>query len=158
MNWTINQTFTPTRVVGVEVVANFTINKIGNNSIADGTNLLYGCSATQIKDGFSTPTSEKSSTNRTINVEYPPLVTINKPANNNWSQTQTATLSWTVTSAFDSGTAYSTRIWTNESGTWNPRIGAIQATNDTAVTKTYFFNEKSYIEWGVQASQSNDAN
>ena len=158
LNWTINQTFTPTRVVGVEVVANFTINKIGNNSIADGTNLLYGCSATQIKDGFSTPTSEKSSTNRTINVEYPPLVTINKPANNNWSQTQTATLSWTVTSAFDSGIAYSTRIWTNESGTWNPRTGAIQATNDTAVTKTYFFNEKSNIVWSVQAIQSNDAN
>ena len=158
LNWTINQTFTPTRAIGVEVVANFTINKIGNNSIADGTNLLYGCSATQIKDGFSTPTSEKSSTNRTINVEYPPLVTINKPANNNWSQTQTATLSWTVTSAFDSGIAYSTRIWTNESGTWNPRTGAIQATNDTTVTKTYFFNEKSNIVWSVQASQSNDAN
>ena len=164
LNWTINQTFTPNPLAGVEVVANFTINKIGNNSIADGTDLLFGCSATQIKNltgksgsASAIVTSEKSSANRTINVEYPPLVTINKPANNNWSQTQVATLSWTVTSAFTSGTTFSTRIWTNESGTWNPRTGTIIATNDTAFTKTYLFNEKSAIVWSIEAKQQNDA-
>ncbi len=163
-NWTVNQTFTPATATESQVVFGFTINKVGNLSISDGSDIIFGFRANQVKNlsgSGNEPliTSNAASANRTFNVEYPPLITLNKPATGNWSTTRTATLSWTVTSAFvPSGTTFLTRIWTNETGEWLPQTGTITATNNTAVTKTYVFPEKSYIDWTVEAIQSNDAN
>ena len=71
-SWTINQTHTITEPTqDTEVAADFVINKFGNNSIADGTSVLFSCSATQIKNNLEDgPISEKSSSNRTLNIDY----------------------------------------------------------------------------------------
>jgi hypothetical protein len=70
--WAINQTniiAKPTQ--DAEIIAGFTINKFGNNSIADGTSVLFSCSATQVKGNLEDgPISEKSSPNRTLNIDY----------------------------------------------------------------------------------------
>ncbi|KKK74377.1 hypothetical protein LCGC14_2884380, partial [marine sediment metagenome] len=128
---------------------------------SDGTNLLYGCSATQTKAYTdSTPiVSEKSSANRTLHVEYPPTITINKPVDGAWNTSRTVELSWTVATKWDSGTTILTRLWTNESdGVWAPATGTIEVTNNTAKIQTYYFNELSDITWGIKATQYNDAN
>lgn len=166
-SWNLNSTFNISSLTtydGGVFAYGFVFNGGDNTSIADGTDVLYGCLAAQVinlSDSGNEPliTTEDSSANRTLNVEYPPLITLNTFADGNWSPSRTVTLSWTVTSAFvPSGTTFLTRIWTNETGEWLPQTGTITAINNTAITKTYVFPEKSDIDWTVEAIQSNDAN
>ena len=161
--WLANDTFTPTQAVGVEIVANFTINKFGNESIADGTNLLYSCSATQTKaytDATDEPAivSEKSSANRTLNVEYPPITTLNGPTDDSWSSTKLVNLSWTTHTEFDAGTTILTRVWTNESGVWALKTGTIPVINNTQYDYNCNFDELTAISWTIEAIQITDGN
>lgn len=161
--WLANDTFTPDQAVGVEIVANFTINKFGNESIADGTNLLYSCSATQTKaytdaTDESAITSEKSSANRTLNVEYPPITTLNGPTDDSWSSTKLVNLSWTTHTEFDAGTTILTRVWTNESGVWALKTGTIPVINNTQYDYNCNFDELTAISWTIEAIQITDGN
>jgi len=152
--WGINSTFSPVMAAGVEIVANFTI-----ENQTDGKDVVFGCSATQVKalDGLAPTSSEKSSANRTLNVEFPPETTLNGPTDNSWSQTKVTNLSWTTLTTTDSGTIL-TRLWTNESGIWAPRTGTIEVTNNTQKDYNYDFDEGTAIRWTIEAIQYNDAN
>jgi len=157
-SWQINSTFTPVSALGVEVVANFTINGFGNASIADGNTTLFSCSFTQVRnDQVGGATSEKSSLNRTLNVEYPPQVTLNNPADNNWSKNRLVSLNYTIVSAFGSSIApFKTRIFTNETGDWLPRTGTINADNNTDTLRDYTFPELTAILWNIEAKDANN--
>ncbi len=159
-NWTVNQTHTPLTPEEGVVIANFTINKFGNASIPDGSNLLFGCLASQQKnnsDSGNEPLilSNDASANRTLNVEYPAEVTLNSPSDLNWSSNLRVSLEWTVVSAF-TDSKFITRVWTNESGVWALATGSILANNNTRVTQDYTFQELSQVVWGVQAIQQDD--
>ncbi len=145
--------------VGAQIVENFTINGFGNESIPDGTDLIFGCSFSQRKTiGELGVSSERSSANRTLNVEYPPTTTLIGPADGNWSKNLRVNLSYTTLTKHDTGTSFTTRIWTNETGEWLPATGTIIAQNNTQVSKDYIFDEKTSIIWGVQSIQQNDGN
>ncbi|KKL82649.1 hypothetical protein LCGC14_1982650, partial [marine sediment metagenome] len=161
--WTANDTHTlanPT--AGVEVIANFTINKFGNASIGDGNVTIFGCSATQVKHigapNSTSVTNEKSSANRTFTAEYPPQVTLNEPADNNWSKSGRLRINYTVVSAFGQFVApFKSRIWTNESdGQWRPQTGTRDALNNTHTNQDYTFQVQTAIVWGIQATDKNN--
>ena len=164
-NWTVNSTHIVAAPTSTgEVTTNFTINTrgaIGNASIPSGTQLLFGCFASQKKSfGDDSPTfSNSSSVNRTLVVEYPPNITIIKPVDTLWNQSKKVGLSWRVSSSdISSGTVFSTRVWTNESGVWSPRTGTVQSNNNTVKSLDYTFDELSQIVWGIQAFRKNDGN
>ncbi len=157
LSWTLNETHIPTNPgVGGQVVVNFTINKFGNESIPDGTDLLYGCSVYQNKTlGDELVNSEHSSANQTINIEYPPTVTLNI-ADGKWFNTTTVNLSWTATSKHGSGVApFPCKIWTNQSG-WALRAGGILADNDTQTSQFLSFTDQTAISWNVICSDATD--
>lgn len=72
--WKINQTHVPSKPTqDAEVTSSFTINKLGNNSLADGTRIVFGCSAVQAKNLLEgILVTEEYSLNRTIIIAYPP--------------------------------------------------------------------------------------
>ncbi|MAF50793.1 MAG: hypothetical protein CMH64_01750 [Nanoarchaeota archaeon] len=160
-DWKANSTHTPSpdsAVESAQVVANFTINGFDNASIADGTDLLYSCYASQETSELSeTQTSNTASTNRTLNVEYPPTTTLNGPTTDSWSATRVVNLSWTTSTTFDSGTTILTRVWTNESGVWAVRTGTIEVTNNTQYDHNYNFDELTDIRWAIEAIQYSDS-
>ncbi len=142
------------------IIANFSINKS-----VDGFRIIFGCLSFQIKNLTGVAgspealvISDDSSANRTVFVEFPPKVTLSKPADNAWNQSQRVVLSYTPSTTFDGGTLIDTRIWTNGSGEWLPRTGVIKVRNNTVWNQSYFFAEKTDIRWGIQAIQANDQN
>lgn len=167
-NWTINDSFLNVNAGAGSptVTANFTINKLGNASLADGTVYTVGCSFTQQindtngTDGNMNPgfaiLSEKTTTNVTLLVEYPPETTLNSPANNNWSKNVKVKLNYTALTRHDGNTQLESRLWTNETGAWLPAAGARIATNNTPVIQDYIFQDLSDIVWGVQTNEQNN--
>ncbi len=165
-NWGINETFNPVEQSGVTVVRGFVLNGFGNASILDGSDVLYGCSATQVKNLTGKPdaiealvTSEKSSSNRTLHVEYPPEIVLTHPPDSNWSKSKSLVVNWSVISAFGTNVdPFSCQIWTNETGTWQFKLGGINADNNTNTSQSITFQEKSAIKYGVKCFDGNDGN
>ena len=158
--YSINQSFTPTPLTGATVVANFTHARFPNASLPDGTDLIFSCSATQqTNDGAFVISSEKSSTNRTINVEYPPEVTLNSPPDANWSKSKRFNINFTTVSAFGTGVSpFTCQVFTNESGNWVAETGGITANNNTGKVQQVVLLEKSQIAYGVKCHDGNDGN
>lgn len=161
--WLANETFTPIKSDG-EVIANFTYNTLENASIADGTDLLFSCSVVQDKvmntsDNFNhTITSEFSSPNRTVNIEYPPQIVLNAPANNSVFSTLQTEFNFTVTSAFTSSTTSFCQLWTNETGTTAVALSGISAANNTVTSIKFQIQDLSYIDWSIRCQEGGDAN
>ncbi len=164
--WHANASLTNNSVYDVgnqEYIANFSIVTSNDTSIPDGTNLIATCSASQIFNGTEADTgiisNEKSSGNITVNIERPPNIVLNGPADNNWSRGKQVGLQFTITSSFGTSIApFKARIWTNETGVWMPSTGILNIVNNTATTQLYTFQEKDTILWAVEAFDANDAN
>ncbi len=161
-SWSTNQTYTVTPTeAGISTT--FTINKFGNSSIADGTGLVYGCRATQQANRSNSGnepfvTSVHSSANRTVNIEYPPNIQLNKPDNSAWSSSADDLFNFTPISAFTSGIVYYCQQWANDSGTWAVVKGSFSARNNTPYTFNHQLQEKSDISWGIYCQEGGDAN
>ncbi len=148
---------------GTEYIANFSIVTSNDTSISDGTDLLATCSAAQIFNGTEADTgiisNEKSSGNITVNIEFPPIITLDSPATNNWSKNAEVQLNFTVVSSFGSSISpFKVRIWTNNTGVWMPSTGILNVQNNTPFSQSFTFQEKTAITWGVEAFDANDAN
>ena len=154
----INSTKQVSKGPGVNFVTNFSFNAPENASLPSGSEIILSCSYTQRKTvGELGVSSEKSSTNTTLFVKYPPLVTLEKPDDGNWSKNLRTNLNWTVTNIHSGVTAFNTRIWTNESGRMQPETGTISTTNNSGISQDYIFEEKTAIVWAVQAFDQTDS-
>lgn len=154
-SWLLNQTNTvDPSTTGAQVSSSFTINGNGNESISDGTNLLWGCLATQ------NDSTTLATTNRTINIEYPPTMTLNLPADSSWSSSRKVDINFTVGSHYQSLTsnAFSCQIYTNESGSWLAETGALNIDNNTHFIQEVTLLDKSAIKWGLRCYEGTDAN
>ncbi len=160
-NYTVNQTLTVGNLA-TEFNFHFIINNFGNASISDGADITWSFRANQFENLSPTGNeplilSDSASANRSFNVEYPPQIpnASVRPLDLNWSQGLRTRLNWTVVSAFTTS-KFETRIWTNESGEFLPRTGAIIINNNSGTFLDYLFDEKSDILWGIQASQQDN--
>ena len=130
--------------------------------------MKYSCSVTQTKtrnDSFfaeidTVVTSELSSANRTIFIEYPPTIALTSPPDGNWSKYKRLDLNFTVSSAFGeliSVSPFPCQIWTNESGLWSFKA-AMTVENNTVKQQGVDLPEKAGIKWGVKCQESSDGN
>lgn len=151
--WSRNQTLNFSGGQDTPRIVGFVINALPNASLADGTDLIWG-----IEVGLNASNSTYGisfSSNRTINIEYPPNITLNLPANSSWQSSNT--LNFTVISKFTSGTGFTCQLLTNETGNWLVQR-TVQATNNTDKTLNYQFEELSDIRWGFRCQENTDAN
>ncbi len=158
-NWLANETY-DFADTSSGVAYGFTYASGDNASIADGTDLIFGCSVGQVKNiSGLLVTSEKSSANRTLNIEYPPTITLNNPPNNNWSKNKRVNLSWLVSSIHGSNVApFPCQIWTNDTGTWAVKTGTVNVVNNTYQDLYVDFLEKTALKWGAKCQDVNDGN
>jgi len=102
---------------------------------------------------------ESSSANRTLNIERPPAITLNTPADNNWSKNKRVNVSWLVSSAYGSNVApFPCQVWTNETGVWTSKTGGINVDNNTYYNLYVDFQERADLRWGVKCQDANDGN
>ncbi len=159
-----NQTYLLATPSESQVARGFYFASGDNESTADGTDVVFGCSATQRANISATGnepyvTSEKSSVNRTIYIEFPPQATLESPADNNWSKNQRNRINFSVVSSFGTGISpFPCQIYSNDTGTWMAETGALQVTNNTNESQNVVFSEKTAIKWGVKCSDGNDGN
>ena len=162
--WKVNQTSNISTQIQGDILYNFTINKYGNNSIADGTDIKFGCRVQQQLNSSTTGEednyviTEYTTLNRTINIEYPPIMTLNAPANSGWSNKSSDIFNFTATSAFTTGTNFYCQFKTNETGTWGVTTGSFNVQNNTPYTFNYGLAEKSQTSWGIYCQEGADAN
>jgi hypothetical protein len=131
----------------------FIINALPNASLADGTDLKWA-----IEVWTNGTTQANWTENRTINIEYPPTVTLNLPANNQWSNASEDTFNFTAVSAFTSNNVFHCDLWANDSGTWTQKRGGFTALNNTDYTLTLQLEELSEIVWGIKCAEGGDPN
>ena len=160
----VNQTHRPITPTEGVVVANFTINAIGNASYPDGSQISFYCLVNQTKNLSDSGTdalvvTQFSSQNRSFFVEYPPTFTLNDPPDNNFSRNARVKINYTTSSAHTSGTVFVSRLWTNEtSGLWLPAASIGTINNNTHRAQDYTFDEKSVIVWGIEVSEQSNSN
>lgn len=160
--WLINETYTITAPGTADYLYNFTINAFDNSSIADGTDVLWGCRVTQQKNASGSAneglvTSVYSTPNRTINIEYPPIVTSTYPSDGFWDGGASSTLNFSTISEWTDSPSFNCELLTNESGTWGV-ARSIGGTNNTNTSISYQFEQLSEIEWGIRCFESRNLN
>lgn len=134
---------------------------IGNYT--DGTDITWSCRYTQIQNrtdigGNTTITELTSTSNRTINIEYPPDIALTYPADSSWQGGVSSTLNFSVTSTFTTSTLFTCQLFTNETNTWNVKSTIGTTTNNTNKSISYQFPELTDIRWGVYCQENADAN
>ena len=160
--WIANQTHSVASTTA-GISKTFTINKFGNSSIADGTDLIYSCRGTQYKNlsgsnNEAVVTSTFSSENQTINIDYPPTIRLNSPADASWTNAADDLFNFTVNSSYTSGTNFFCQQWSNGTGTWAVSIGSFNVINSTPYTFRNQLLELSDVRWGIRCQEGGDAN
>lgn len=132
----------------------FIFNTINNASIVDGTDLKWGVAVWE--NGSTNPTF---STNFTVNVEYPPAITLNQPADSSWNNKTTADdkFNFTVTSGFANSPLFDCRFYTNETTTWAVQKSFV-VNNNTDYAFRYQVPELTDVRWGILCLESSDSN
>ncbi len=163
--WTLNNTISLATPTEQDYILNYTINSADNQSILDGTDVTWGCAAVQEKNftaagdtSIEVVTSTYFMPNRTINVEYPPEVVLNKPDDAAWSNSPDDLFNFTPISAFTSSIVFYCQMWTNDSGTWSVSKGSFSARNNTPYTFNHQLQDKSDISWGILCQEGANAN
>ncbi|KKK59569.1 hypothetical protein LCGC14_3033080, partial [marine sediment metagenome] len=157
-SWISNASYAPVVDDNAEIVFNAT-----NGNYTDGIDVIWACRYTQIqnmtKDGpGAIITSLTTTANRTINIEFPPLVTLNLPADSQIESGASTVINFTITSAFTGTTAFTYQLLTNETGTFLVKNSGTAFNNTDESLNYQFQNGLSDVRWGIRAYESTDGN
>lgn len=156
--WSRNSTihYSGAGLTGTARVVGFNYASLGTNqSVADGTDLYWSIEACLNTTGAISCTF---SPNRTINVEYPPnVLTILGPATGNYSQNSPVAVTYNVSSIYANTPSFYARLWTNESGSWQPETGVKVTSNNSQGTFHYNFDDELLISYAVESWEGADS-
>lgn len=127
----------------------------GSGGISDGTDLIWSFGVTE------NGSSVQFSSNRTVNVEFPPDIDINSPASNSWQSSNSFDLNFTPTSLFydiAGAEVFSCDVWSNHSGSWQFLTGGINAPNGTHTVQGITLDDSVGTAVNVRCHDGNDGN
>jgi hypothetical protein len=155
--WSANQTYSYTgdNLQDTSRTVGMIVNTVDNASIADGTDFIWSVEVGL--NGSNSTSGTSYSSNRTVNVEFPPDIEVKSPASGFLSSGLTQIINFTPTSAFTTS-AFTCQLVTNESGSEAVQRSGLSVTNNTDYLLDYAFEELSDIRYSISCKEATTPN
>lgn len=164
--WRVNQTYNPNNPsLGTTLYFNFS----NTTDLNDGARIVWGFAVNQTLyngSNFNDLNTTRDLTqklvfseNRTLKIERPANISINRPSDSNWSKNAQVRINFSINGIYTSKTNYDCQLWTNQTdGNWIFHSGfpALNGSQANEISPT--FEQKTFISYAIRCAEKDDQN